>query len=63
MFDITNWHVKKNDNLYLRLSDMIIVTDKGAEVITDYIPMEIDAIEKLMKEEGILQKYPKDVMK
>jgi Xaa-Pro aminopeptidase len=51
------------EKIYIRLEDMIIVTEKGAEVITDYIPMDIEAIEKLMKEEGILQKYPKDTVK
>jgi hypothetical protein len=25
------------------------------------VPMEIDEIEKLMREEGMLQRYPKDV--
>ena len=39
-----------------------MITDKGAEIISDFIPMEMAEIEKLMKEKGILQAYPADKM-
>lgn len=46
------------ENIYIRLEDMIIVTPSGVEVITDHVPRDIDGIEALMRMEGILQKYP-----
>ncbi|WP_336516958.1 Xaa-Pro peptidase family protein [Pollutibacter soli] len=48
------------EKIYIRLEDMIIITETGADIITSYLPMEIADIEKLMKEEGMLQKYPRD---
>lgn len=48
------------EKIYIRLEDMIIITATGADIITSYVPMEIADIEKLMKEEGMLQKYPRD---
>lgn len=38
---------------------MILETETGAENLSGFIPVEIDEIEKLMREEGILQKYPR----
>ncbi len=51
------------ENIYIRLEDMIIITNSGADVITAYVPMEIADIEAMMKEEGMLQRYPKDMEK
>ncbi len=48
------------ENIYIRLEDVIVITDKGADILTTFVPMEIYEIEKLMKEEGILQCYAKD---
>ncbi len=47
------------EKIYIRLEDVILITDSGAEILTANLPMEMDAIEKIMKEEGMLQKYPK----
>ena len=41
------------------LEDMIVITDTGARVISDFVPMDIEGIEKVMKEEGMLQRYPR----
>ena len=49
------------EKINIRLEDLIVITDQGAEVVSDFVPMDIEAIEKLMKEEGILQRYPRDV--
>jgi Xaa-Pro aminopeptidase len=48
------------EQIYIRLEDLIIITATGKEIVSDFAPMEMDAIEKLMKEEGMLQRYPKD---
>ena len=41
------------DRVYVRLEDVILITEKGYENLSGFVPMEIDAIEKLMAEEGI----------
>jgi hypothetical protein len=41
---------------------MIVITDKGADILSDFVPMDIPGIEKLMREEGILQRYPHEKM-
>jgi Xaa-Pro aminopeptidase len=43
------------EKIYIRLEDVIVVTEKGAEVVTASLPMEIDEIEAVMREEGLLQ--------
>jgi hypothetical protein len=37
-----------------------VITATGKEIVSDFVPYEIGAIERLMKEEGMLQRYPKD---
>jgi Xaa-Pro aminopeptidase len=46
------------ENLYLRFEDTIVVTETGYENFTAFIPMELDAMEALVKEKGIVQKVP-----
>jgi len=48
------------EKIYIRLEDLIIITATGKEIVSDFVPMDIIGIEKLMLEEGMLQKYPKD---
>jgi len=36
---------------------MIVVTEDGVEIITDHVPRDIEGIEALMHEEGMLQKF------
>ena len=48
------------EKVYVRLEDLVIITDTGAEVASDWLPMDIDGIEKIMKDEGMLQRYPRD---
>lgn len=49
------------ERIYIRLEDMIIITEDGAEVTSDIVPMDMDGIEKLMREQGMLQRYPRAV--
>jgi Xaa-Pro aminopeptidase len=46
------------ENLYLRFEDTIVVTETGFENFTHFIPMELDAMEALVKEKGLVQKVP-----
>ena len=48
----------REENLYLRYEDTVVVTETGVENFTDFIPMELDDMEKLVLEKGIVQKFP-----
>lgn len=48
------------EQIYVRLEDMIVITDTKAEILSDFVPWDIAGIEKLMAEEGMLQRYPRD---
>ena len=42
-----------DEHLRLRLEDMILITERGHENMSAFVPVEIDAIEKFMKEAGL----------
>jgi Xaa-Pro aminopeptidase len=46
------------ENLYIRYEDVVTVTEAGVENFTDFLPTELDQIEKLVGKGGIVQKYP-----
>ena len=46
------------ENLYLRYEDTVVVTDTGVENFTDFIPMELDDMERMVLEKGVVQKVP-----
>ena len=46
------------ENVYLRFEDTVVVTPTGVENFTDFLPMELDDMEKLVAEKGIVQKVP-----
>jgi Xaa-Pro aminopeptidase len=45
--------------IYVRLEDVVLITETGAENLSRALPMEMPAIEKVMAEEGMLQRYPR----
>lgn len=59
VFTIEPALVVPEEKIYVRLEDMIVITDTGARVISDFVPMDIAGIEKVMQEEGMLQRYPR----
>ena len=46
------------ERLYIRVEDTLVVTEDGTENFTADAPLELDDVEALMKEEGMVQKYP-----
>lgn len=49
------------ERIYIRLEDMIFVTKDGVEIYSDFLPRDIDSIEKIMHEPGLLQQYPANI--
>jgi Xaa-Pro aminopeptidase len=47
------------EKIYVRLEDLVVVTDRGADVRSDFVPRDMAAIEKIVKEEGLLERYPR----
>jgi Xaa-Pro aminopeptidase len=45
------------DRVYIRLEDVILITETGYENMSSFVPMQIDAIEKLMAETGMFEKF------
>jgi Xaa-Pro aminopeptidase len=48
----------RDENIYLRFEDTGVVTETGFENFTDFLPMELDDMERLVLEKGIVQKAP-----
>jgi Xaa-Pro aminopeptidase len=48
----------REENLYLRFEDTVVVTETGVENFTDFIPMELDDMEKMVLGKGIVQQAP-----
>lgn len=46
------------ENLYIRYEDVVVVTEKGVENFTHFLPSQLDDIEREVKGEGVLQRYP-----
>lgn len=45
------------DRVYIRLEDVLLVTETGYENLSAFVPIEIEAIEKLMAEPGMFEKF------
>jgi len=45
------------DRVYIRLEDVILITESGYENLSSFVPIEMDAIEKVMAEPGMFEKY------
>ena len=46
------------EKLYIRYEDVIVITVNGYENFTDFLPSELDEIEKLVGKKGLLQSFP-----
>lgn len=48
------------ENIYIRLEDMIVIGKDKADILTTFVPMDMQSIELLMREDGMLQRYARD---
>jgi Xaa-Pro aminopeptidase len=48
----------REESLYLRYEDTVVVTETGVENFTDFLPSELADMEKLVQEKGVVQKVP-----
>jgi len=48
----------RNEGLYVRYEDTVVVTDTGYENFTAFLPSELAALERLTREQGIVQRFP-----
>jgi Xaa-Pro aminopeptidase len=46
------------EGLYLRYEDTVVVTETGVLNFTDFLPRELDDIERVVREQGAVQKVP-----
>lgn len=46
------------EKLYIRAEDTVVVTEDGIENLTGFVPLELDDVEALMQEPGMLQRFP-----
>ena len=46
------------ETLYIRMEDVVVVTEDGVENLSDNLPVEMDDIEQLMQQAGVIQKLP-----
>jgi len=45
------------EQIFIRLEDMIVITESGATILSDFVPRSIAGVEKVMAEPGLLQRY------
>ncbi len=48
----------REENLYFRYEDTVVVTEDGVENFTDFLPSNLEDILSLRNEEGVVQKSP-----
>jgi Xaa-Pro aminopeptidase len=46
------------EKIYVRLEDVIVIGEKSADVVSAFVPSDIEEIEKAMTERGLLKTYP-----
>ena len=58
VFSVDPQFILPDERLYYRVEDTIVVTEDGLENLTVEAPLELDDVEALMREEGLLQTVP-----
>ena len=57
MFSVDPMMWVPEEELYIRVEDTIIVTENGIENLTQLAPLELDDVEVVMKEKGVLENH------
>ena len=47
---------------YIRIEDMVVITETGAENLSAFVPSSVSEIEKLIKEKGLTEFHPPVVL-
>jgi len=45
------------EQIFIRLEDMIVITETGVQITSDFVPRSIAGVEKVIAESGLLQQY------
>jgi Xaa-Pro aminopeptidase len=45
------------EQIFIRLEDMIVITESGATILSDFVPRSVDGVEKVIAQPGLLQQY------
>jgi Xaa-Pro aminopeptidase len=48
----------REEKIYIRMEDVVVVTKDGVENLSANLPVEMDDLEALWREQGIVQKRP-----
>ena len=59
VFTIEPEFIIPEEQIFIRLEDMIVITESGAKITSDFVPRSIAAVEKTIAEPGLLQAYKK----
>jgi Xaa-Pro aminopeptidase len=51
------------ERLYIRCEDTVVITEEGCENLTGFVPLEMDEVEALMQEDGLLDRLPAEVLR
>ena len=46
-----------DEQIFIRLEDMIVITESGATILSDFVPRSVEAVEKVIAQPGLLQQY------
>lgn len=50
------------EQLYIRIEDIVVITETGAENMSAFVPSSIEAVEKTIKEKGLTEFRPAEVL-
>jgi Xaa-Pro aminopeptidase len=45
------------EQIFIRLEDMIVITESGATILSEFVPRGMDGVEKVIAQPGLLQQY------
>lgn len=58
VFSVDPQLLVREERLYVRVEDTVVVTGDGIENLTSQAPLALDDVEALVREEGLLQSFP-----